>query len=122
MPIPHSYSSQKYCEPIRLPHTPTQNTTTSNLHPYKHMNKHAYRFMMKLEKYRKAIAISVSALGYNQLNKEQERMFSILFLETMYLQCYQQVLVKVSATLAYLGSLTYFLETQGILLSWWCLP
>ena len=37
------------------------------------MNKHAYRFMMKLKKYRKAIVISVSALGYNQLNKEQEK-------------------------------------------------
>ena len=36
------------------------------------MNKHAYLFMMELEKYRKAIAISVSALGYNQLKKEQD--------------------------------------------------
>ena len=68
----HSYSSQIYCEPIRLPHTPTQTTTTYNLRPYKHVNKHAYRFMMELEKYRKAIASSVSALGYNKLKKEQE--------------------------------------------------
>ena len=79
MPIPHSYSSQKYCEPIRLPHTPTQNTTTYNLRPYEHMNKHANRFMMELEKYRKAIVISVSALGYNQLNKEQEDILNFIF-------------------------------------------
>ena len=72
----HSYSSQIYCEPIRLPHTPTQTATTYNLRPYKHVNKHAYlfmiEFMMELEKYRKAIASSVSALGYNKLKKEQE--------------------------------------------------
>ena len=73
MPIPHSYSSQIYCEPIRLPHTPTQTTTTYNLRPCKPVNKHAYLFMMELEKHRKAIAISVSALGYNQLKKVQEK-------------------------------------------------
>ena len=66
------------------------------------MNKHGYLFMMDFEKhYGKAIAISVSALGCNQLKKKGGRRCS---LETLYLQCYQQVLVKVSATLVYLGS------------------
>ena len=46
--------------------------TTYNLRSYKHVNKHAYLFMMDFEKYRKALAISFSALGYNQLKKEQE--------------------------------------------------
>ena len=73
MPIPHLYSSQiYYCEPIKLPHTPTQTAITYNLSPYKHVNKHAYLFMMEPEKYRKAILISVSALGYNQLKNVQE--------------------------------------------------
>ena len=35
--------------------------------------------MMELEKYRKAIAISVGALGYNQLEKGQEDILNFIF-------------------------------------------
>ena len=103
MPIPHLYSPQKYCEPIRLLHTSTQTTTTYNICPYKHVNKHVYLFMMEPDKYRKAIAISVSAFGYNQLKKEHEDVLNFIFGNDLYLLCYQQVLVKASATLVYQG-------------------
>ena len=88
MLLPHSYSSQKYCKPIRLPHIPIQTAKAYNLHPYKHVNLHAYLFMMEPKKYRKAIAISVRALGYNQLKKKQEDIVLNLFLGTIYLLCY----------------------------------
>ena len=49
----------------------------------------------------------MSTLGYRELKKEQEEIIlRFIFSNDVFLVCYQQVLVKVSVTLVYLGSLT----------------